>query len=149
MSTSAPSRTLHYGLWAAQILLGLAYLGAGAMKATAPIADLHAQMNWTNHTPDALIRVIGVSEFAGALGLLLPSALRIQPILTPIAASALVAVMTLGFGFHAYLGEAAMGVPTLVLGSIAAFVAWGRFSKAPIQARSAVPQHSTGSAAGR
>lgn len=135
MSTTTPSRSLHYGLWAAQILLGLAFLGAGAMKATAPIADLQAQMNWTNHTPEALIRVIGVSEFTGGLGLLLPSALRIQPTLTPIAASALVAVMTMAFGFHIYLGEPAMGVPSLVLGSVAAFIAWGRFTKAPIQPR--------------
>lgn len=132
----APSRTaLHVGLWAVQGLLGLAFLAAGVMKSTAPYADLAAQMNWAAHTPEALVRFIGVSELLGGIGLVVPAASRILPWLTPLAAALLVVVMALAASFHVYLGEPEMIVPNLVLGGLAALVAWGRTAGRPIPSR--------------
>lgn len=130
-----PSKGLHYGLWVVQVLLTAAFVMAGLMKLTTPIAELAVKMSWVNHTPAGLVRFIGGSELLGGLGLLLPAATRIKPILTPVAASALVLVMVLAAGFHLYLGEAGLMMPSLVLGVLSAFVAWGRFAKAPIAAR--------------
>ncbi len=55
--------------------------------------------------------------------------------LTPVAASALTLVMVLAAGEHLTNGEAPMVVSNLVLGGLAAFIAWGRFTKAPIAPR--------------
>lgn len=58
-----------------------------------------------------------------------------RPILTPIAAGGLVVVMTLAAAFHATRGEFGGIGAKLVLGGLAAFVAWGRFRAAPIAGR--------------
>jgi DoxX-like protein len=44
--------------------------------------------------PGPFLRFIGVAEVCGAVGLILPWALRIQPRLTPPAASGLIVIMT-------------------------------------------------------
>jgi hypothetical protein len=43
--------------------------------------------------------------------------------------------MILATGFHLMRGEAKFTPLTLALGAIAAFIAWGRFHKLPIAAR--------------
>lgn len=130
--TTTPSKGLHIGLWISQVLLALTFGATGVMKLVTPIATLAEKMSWVNHSPTWLVPFIGACELAGALGLVLPSLTRIQPKLTPIAASLLVVVMVLAAGVHVSLGEAALATPSVVLGALAAFVAWGRFTKAPI-----------------
>lgn len=117
-------------LWVVQILLAIAFGMAGAMKLFMPIEGLTAQMGWPGEVPSLLVRFIGLAELAGALGLILPSALRIRPSLTPLAAAGLVIVMVLAAGFHVVQAEAPMALPSLILGALAAFVAWGRSKKA-------------------
>lgn len=136
-STEKPSRALHIGLWVVQGLLALGFGLAGLMKTTAPAAELAAKINWL--TPDNLwlIRFIGVSELAGALGLILPSATRILPKLTGLAAAGLVVVMILAALFHLSRGEAQSVPVNVLLGGLAGFVVWGRWKKAPILPRSA------------
>jgi hypothetical protein len=75
-------------------------------------------------------------ELAGALGLFLPAATRILPRLTPLAAVGLATMMALAVPFHLVRSETVAIVFNLVLGSLAAFVAWGRGRRAPISARS-------------
>jgi putative oxidoreductase len=132
--------TMNIALWIAQALLALAFLMAGGMKLAMPTDQLLANgMTLVEQVPIALIRFIGLSEVAGALGLILPAALRIQPQLTSWAAGALAFVMLLAIVTHAYLGEMqAIGAP-LVLGLLAAFVAWGRRTKQPIASRKLIP----------
>lgn len=136
-TAGAPSKGMNIGLWVAQALLALAFLGAGLMKMTQPLEQLAEKMTWVPHVPPMLVRFIGTSEVAGALGLLLPAATRIKPVLTPVAASLLVVVMVLGAGTHVLMGEPGHMPPSLVLGALAAFVAWGRFTKAPIAPKGA------------
>jgi hypothetical protein len=133
--SAEPSKALHVGLWIAQVLAGLAFTMAGAMKSTTPIEQLAAKMTWVLHFPAPMVRFIGISELLGGLGLILPSALRIQPKLTVLAALGLVILMVGAAGTHVVLGEAQMMMPSLVLGALAAFVAWGRSKKAPIAPR--------------
>jgi hypothetical protein len=127
------SRTLHVGLWLVQGLLAVAFASAGFMKATMPIADLAANMPWAGDVPEALVRFIGLSELAGAVGLVLPAALRWKPALTPLAALGLVTIMVLASLFHLSRGEAMVLPVNATLGALAAFVAWGRWFKAPIR----------------
>jgi len=133
---SSPSRGLNIALWIVQGLLALAFGMAGLMKMTQPPTGLVAGgMAWAGRHPEALIRFIGVAEFLGAVGLILPAVLRIQPKLTGVAAAALTLVMVLAMGEHATNGEAPMAVVPLVLGALTAFVAWGRLVGAPIAPR--------------
>jgi putative oxidoreductase len=67
--------------------------------------------------------------------LLLPTATRILPYLTPLAAVCLTLLMWAAFVFHAMRGEWQMLPVSVALGLLAAFVAWGRFTKAPVGSR--------------
>ncbi len=130
-----PSKILNIAIWSSQVLLALIFGMAGLTKGTQPISELAKQMSWVTVVPEALVRFIAASEFAGALGLLLPSVTRIKPRLTPIAAMGLAVVMGLASAFHISRGELGMVPVTGIIGGLAAFVAWGRFKKAPIQPR--------------
>lgn len=130
-TASTPSRGLHLGLWVVQVLLALAFGASGLMKTLTPIEELAKNMAWVGEMP-GLVRFIGISEFLGAVGLILPAALRIMPKLTGVAAAALVVVMVLAAGFHVMQGDVAHMPPSVVLGLLAGFVAWGRLSAAPI-----------------
>jgi len=122
-------------LWVVQVLLAVAFGFAGVMKSTAPIADLVEKMVWPGALPEAVVRFIGLSELAAALGLTLPSLTRIKPALTPLAAAGLVVVMSLAAIFHITRGEISALPINIGLGALAMFVAWGRWKKAPIAPR--------------
>ena len=136
-SNSAPStgKGMNIALWVLQVLLAFAFGMSGFMKATKPIEELAPMMSFVSVYSEGMVRFIGASEVAGALGLLLPAALRILPVLTPVAAGALAVVMALAAQFHVSHGEADKMAPSIVLGVLCLIVAWGRFKIAPIQAR--------------
>jgi uncharacterized membrane protein YphA (DoxX/SURF4 family) len=121
-------------LWLVQVLLACVFGTAGFMKATQPVDVLVANgIAWAPDVPFALLRFIGIAEFLGAVGLILPALTNIRPVLTPLAALGLLTIMILAMGFHLSRGEAA-GLPfNIILGGLAAFVAWGRTSKVPIR----------------
>src|SRR5215471_11180050 len=100
------SRALGVALWVVQALLALAFGMGGFMKLTTPLDVLAQKMAWVGSVPGPLVRFIGASELAGALGLLLPSLTRIRPRLTPVAAAGLVTIMMLAIPFHVLRGEA-------------------------------------------
>ena len=114
-------------LWVFQILLAVAFGGAGFMKVSqskAKIAE-NPRMGWVNDFTDNQVKMIGSLEIAGAIGLILPAALDILVFLTPLAAVGLVLTM-IGAGYTHYHRNESVIVP-VVLGAIALFVAVGRF----------------------
>jgi putative oxidoreductase len=119
-------------LWIAQGVLALAFLAAGAMRLAMPIADLHDALAWTADVPSVLVRLIGLAEVLGALGLVLPAATRVRPRLTALAAAALALDMAVATLFHLVRGEASAVPATLILGAGLAFVAWGRAVRLPV-----------------
>jgi putative oxidoreductase len=127
-ASTRPSKALDISLWIVRALLALAFAMAGIIKSTQPIAELAKNVPWTGVIPAALVRFIGVSELAGGLGLILPAATRFRPLLTPVAATGLLTIMVLAAGESGPLIN-------FTLGALAAFVAWGRFKKAPISPR--------------
>jgi putative oxidoreductase len=120
---------LHVGLWVAQGLLAAAFGVAGLTHATRPIAEMAKMAPWTSALPEGMVRFIGVVELAGALGLVLPGLTRVRPALTGWAAAGLAAVMALAMVVHIARGEPQVLPVNLVLGGIAAFIAWGRGMK--------------------
>jgi hypothetical protein len=135
-SAEIPAKGWSIALWTAQVLLALMFGFAGGSKLFTPIADLAKNAEWIRDLP-ALIRFIGLSEFAGALGMILPAATRIKPGLLIWAAYGLVVVMILATGFHLARREFTFSLVTVFIGAVAGFVAWGRKRKAPITPRSA------------
>jgi uncharacterized membrane protein len=135
MKTTNSNKKLNIALWIAQSLLAAMFLMTGVMKLTSPIETLAESLPWVTSVPVALIRFIGLAEFLGGLGLLLPSILKIKPQLTVWAARGLTAVMVLAAIFHGSRGEfSAIGMNVVLL-AIAVFIFWGRSKKAPIQTK--------------
>jgi uncharacterized membrane protein YphA (DoxX/SURF4 family) len=129
------SKGLNIALWVVQILLAIMFCYVGVMKAFLPLDQVAKTMLWIPSVPAGLVRFIGFAELAGALGLILPSATRIQPKLTALAALALATVVLLGAILHFTRGEGALTPLNFVLAALAIFVVWGRSKKAPIQPR--------------
>jgi hypothetical protein len=136
-SLSAPrtGKWLNFGLWAAQILLGLAFCLFGFMKITSPIAELSKTMPWAGQMPLAFVRFIGVIDSLGGLGVLLPAITRILPFLTVWAAIGCAVLQVLAIMFHASRGEFQVLPLNFILLALAAFILWGRTRKFPIRAR--------------
>ena len=112
-----------YVLCIVQALLALVFLCAGGMKLVTPLEVLHAQLPLP--LPGVFIRFIGVCEILGAVGLLLPGLTRVRPELTSLAARGLVLIM-LGAAMFTPPEELSMAAIPVVIGLLAAFVAYGR-----------------------
>jgi uncharacterized membrane protein YphA (DoxX/SURF4 family) len=127
---------MNYALWIVQVLLALLFLFAGGTKLVLPL-DVLASMGSPNQIPlpGLLVRFIGVVEVLGALGLVLPGLLRIRTGLTPLAALGLVFIMIGATALTFVADGAATAISPLVVGLLAAFVAYGRWRLAPHQAR--------------
>lgn len=124
---------MKYAIWIVQILLALAFIASGSMKLMTPVADLAQQMSWVSAVPAWSIPVIGILEAAGGLGLLLPWLTGIQPQLVRLAALGLMFVMIGAFVTHIAIGDAfGMVIPSIVLGLLAAFLAYARTSLLPL-----------------
>ena len=118
-----------YALWAVQALLALLFLWAGGVKLILPLEKLTGPMPIP--LPGLFLRFIGVAEVLGAIGLILPGLLRIRPGLTPLAAAGLVIIMVGAVVVTVAGGDVAMALMPLVVGLLAAFVAYGRWRLAP------------------
>ena len=111
-------------VWIVSGLLAVAFLFAGLFKLLASTADLEAS---AQGVPVILLKIAGTAEVLGAIGLILPAATRVLPILTPLAAAGLTLVMIGATITNLIIGEYAIMVQTIVMGVLAAWVAWARF----------------------
>ncbi|HVI47829.1 MAG TPA: DoxX family protein [Chitinophaga sp.] len=130
-----PSKAMHIFLWIAQVLLAGILAWGAAEKLFRPISGLAAMWPWAGQIPAVFVRATGLIDLAGAAGLILPALLRIRPKLTPIAAVAVIVLMICAGAFHIIRGEAAVIGANIFFAAIAAFIAWGRFYKAPVTGR--------------
>ncbi len=114
---------MNVALWIAQALLAVIFLFAGGMKLVMPVEELTAQMPM----PGLLVRFIGVVEVLGGLGVILPWLTGIRPGLTPLAAAGLVIIMIGATVVTLMIADIAMALIPIVVGLLAAFVAYGRW----------------------
>ena len=113
-------------LWVVQIFLAVAFLVAGGFKLFAPLGKLASAMAWVEDFDPRVVRLIGVAEMLGALGLVLPMLLGVATVLTPVAAAGLVLVMVGAAIVHVRRREFGMILPNVVLGGLALFVSVAR-----------------------
>jgi hypothetical protein len=137
-----PRSTMNTMLWITQVLWGAFFSFTGFGKILCYRTDvwnltLHQPVAWFHAVPQGLMVFIGVSEFLGGVGLILPAMTRVKPILTPLAGFGLALVMLVAAIFHIMRGEFSFFVPmNLVLGGLAAFIGFGRLMVKPIAAAS-------------
>lgn len=90
--------------WLTEVREGV--LKSHGVTRRSPTCDqLTTMMARTTSVPMGLVRLTGLTEVLGALGVLLPSLTRIRPAFTPLAATGLVAVMALAAVFHPVRGD--------------------------------------------
>ena len=113
---------MNRALWIAQGLLAVGFAFAGASKLLTP-PEMLALMS---PFPVSFILFIGVCEVLGALGLILPLALRIRPELTVLAALGLTVIMVGASVSTLAMGAGVLALLPGVLGVLTAGVAYGR-----------------------
>jgi uncharacterized membrane protein YphA (DoxX/SURF4 family) len=114
-------------LWIAAGLLAAVFLASGVLKVLQPKEKLRENMAWVDDFPTGVVKLIGGLELLAAIGLILPGALDIAPILVPLAATGLAALMVGAIITHVRRKENQALPINAILLLLAVFVAWGRF----------------------
>ncbi len=117
-----------YALWFLQTVLALLFLFAGCLKLVVPVEGLGMPFL----LPAVFVRFIGMCEVLGALGLILPGALRIRTHLTPLAALGLTTIMV-GATMFTPPDQIQLAVVPVAVGLLATYVAFGRWRVAPLR----------------
>lgn len=121
---------MNRALWIIQVLLALVFLFAGGAKLVMSVAEMNAGSPMP--LPGPFLRFIGVAEIAGALGLILPGALRIRPGLTPLAAASLTIIMIGATVITVMTMSASVALLPFTVGVLAVVVAYTRWRLHPL-----------------
>lgn len=119
---------MNVALWVAQGLLAAVFAASGVTKSVMS----KERMITTGQTgvapfPLPVIRVVAACELLAAVGLILPWASGVAPVLTPLAAVGLMVIMVGAAFSHAGLREYPQVGVNAFLFLVASFVAVGRF----------------------
>lgn len=95
--------------------LALIFLYFGFLKLFLPIEKIAKKVSWAHDYPDARIKLFGLLEVLGAIGLVVPHQLGFMPILTPMAATGLAMLMSGAIAVHLKRDEVGMIVINLIL----------------------------------
>lgn len=131
MPNSNTSKAINIALWAAQGFLALIFIWAAYTKLFQPLEEAAKMLPWAKDNP-SLVKITGFVELLAVFGIILPSALRIQPKLTVYAAYGIILLMIAGATFHISRGEANLIGMNIFFLLLAVFVVWGRAKKVPI-----------------
>jgi uncharacterized membrane protein len=117
---------MEIALWIVAALVALLYLASGGMKVFA-IEVYRKQAPWAKDVNNTLVRVVGVLELLGAIGIVLPQLTGIgAPLLTILAALGLVLVQVVAVVMHIARKEYASLPINVVLIILPLFVFLGR-----------------------
>ena len=118
---------MNVALWIVAGLLAALFLFAGVMKATTPKHALVSNLPWVEDFSPGAVKLIGVLEVAGAVGLIVPAFIGPLEMLVPLAAVGLAITMVLAIIVHVRRSELPVVPANAVLLALSVFVAWGRF----------------------
>lgn len=122
---------MNIALWVAQGFLALIFVWAAYTKLFQPLEEAAKMLPWAKENP-GLVKFTGLVELLAVSGIILPSALKIQPKLTVFAAYGIIALMVSAAIFHISRGEASLIGMNIFFLLIATFVAWGRTREAVV-----------------
>ena len=118
-------------LWVLQVLTALLFGSSGVMKVFL-FDTVSADVPSFGALPRGAWTSLGVLELVGAVGLIVPAALRWQPRLTVWAAATLAIETVVFVWVHVKYREVAPIVFSVALGVVMAFIAYGRMVLKPI-----------------
>ena len=111
-------------IWIIQGILAAMFIMAGITKSTQPKEKLEPKLPWVKDFSLNIVRIVGILELLGGIGLIVPQLTGILPVLTPIAAVGLALTMLLAALYHFRKQEykaIAFNAVLLVLSLIVAF----------------------------
>ena len=118
---------MNIALWIIAGLLAVGVLASGAVKLARPREELASSYGWVEDFSAGTVKAIGIREVLAAVGLILPGAIDIAPVLVPLAAVGLAVLMAGAIITHLRRHEARVIASPIALLALAVLVAWGRF----------------------
>ncbi|WP_255794998.1 DoxX family protein [Mycobacteroides abscessus] len=124
---------MNVALWISASVLAALFFGVGALKLVRSRQELATSgMGFAEQFSPVSVKLIGIAEIFGAVGLIVPALTHLKPELVPAAAIALALLMIGAAAVHFVRKEPANVVVNAVLFLLAAFVAWGRSGSYPL-----------------
>ena len=114
-------------IWIVQGLLAAAFVVAAYPKLTRPRLARVADRPYLEDLTDEQDKAVGAAELAAAVGLVLPAAVGVAPVLTPLAGVGVAALMTGAAALHVRRGEPAMLPVNAAFGLLGLAIAVLRF----------------------
>ncbi len=120
---------MNLALWIVAGLLAAVFLFSGSFKLVTPREKLLRTpgAGWTNDFSAGFIKGLGVIEISAAFGLILPAALDILPILVPVTAAGMAALMVGAAVVVIRRKESKHALVNMAYLAMAMAVVWGRF----------------------
>jgi len=118
-------------LWVLQIVLALLCISGGAFQIF-KIEELQKDVAAMRALPRGLWAFLGAFGCLAGLGLILPAATQVLPVLTPIAAAAVAAQSLLITAFYIRYRDSAPMPYSVAMALMGAFIAYGRFALSPL-----------------
>ncbi|WP_066901002.1 DoxX family protein [Mycolicibacterium houstonense] len=119
-------------LWIITIIAGAAYAAGGTtmlVMSRERYRAIGATQHWVDDFGDGHLKAIATIKLVGAIGLVLPAALNIAPVLTPVAACGLALFMAGAATTRFRRSEWLYMAGDVVYLGIFAFLAWGWFTQ--------------------
>ena len=114
-------------IWIFQVFLALVFVGAANMKLTSSVEKMIERKQLPPGGNPIPLRILGILELLGAIGILLPSLINVYPVLTPITAVCFCIVLIGAFAIHMKNKESKM-LPLIIISFLlSAVVACYRF----------------------
>jgi len=117
-------------LWVLQGALALLCISGGAFQIF-KIEELQTTVAAMRELPRGLWAFLGAFGCLAGLGLILPGAFKVLPVLTPISAAAVALHSLLISAFYIHYGDRAPLPYSVAMAIMAAFIAYGRFALEP------------------
>lgn len=123
---------MNIAFWIFAAVLALGFLGSGGLKLLRSWKQVIAfGFSWAEDFSGPVVKFIGVAEVAGAIGLILPPALGIVPVLSPVSAASLAVLMVSAIFVHLRRREIGNARVPAVLFVLTALLAAIRFVWCP------------------
>ncbi|MFN6544864.1 DoxX family protein [Mycolicibacterium nivoides] len=122
---------MHTTLWIITIVAAAAYLAGGAsllFMSREKYRSLGSNQHWVDDFGDGHLTAIATIKLVGAIGLVLPVAVGIAPVLTPVAACGLALFMAGAATTRFRRSEWPYMAGDIVFIGVFAFLAWGWFT---------------------
>lgn len=117
-------------LWICQIFLAIAFGYSGLMKSTQDRERLVSiGQTGVDGLSYPLIRFIGIAEILGAIGIILPMAINVLPLLVPVTSVCFALIMVLAAPIHYKRKEIKSVLLNITMFFISVFIAYMRFSE--------------------